>query len=331
MKAIVQDRYGSPDVLELRDVEMPAIGDNDVLVRVHAAAVNALDWHYMRGDPYVARPSMGLRGPKVRIRGRDFAGRVEAVGEGVDRFRPGDEVFGEADGAFAEYVSAPDDAVDTKPANLTFDQAAAVPLAGNTALIGLRDVARVRPGQRVLINGASGGVGTFAVQIAKWLGADVTGVCSARNADMARSIGADQVIDYASEDFTRSGRRYDVVFDLVGNRSLTECRRALTPDGTLVLSGGGVSEGGSFLGPLALFVKALLLSRFVHQRLLQLTEKPSRENLAALRDLIESGTVTPVVDRTYPLSDVPEAIRYLEVEHARAKVVITVDGSDDGC
>jgi NADPH:quinone reductase-like Zn-dependent oxidoreductase len=242
----------------------------------------------------------------------------------VDRFRPGDEVFGEADGAFAEYVSAPDETVDTKPANLTFEQAAAVPLAGNTALMGLRDHAQVRPGQRVLINGASGGVGTFAVQIAKSLGAEVTGVCSARNADLVRSIGADHVIDYASEDFSRSGQRYDVVFDLVGNRSLSDCRRALTPDGTLVLSGGGVSEGGSLVGPMALFVKGMLLSRFVSHRLLQFTAKPSRANLAALRELTESGAVAPVVDRAYQLSEVPEAIRYLEVEHARAKVVITV-------
>jgi NADPH:quinone reductase-like Zn-dependent oxidoreductase len=324
MKAIAQDRYGPPDVLELRDVAKPAPGDNEVLVRVDAAAVNALDWHYMRGDPYLARLSMGLRRPKVRIRGRDFAGRVEALGPGVERFRVGDEVFGEADGAFAEYVSAPDHAVDPKPANLTFEQAAAVPVAGGTALMGLRDVAHVQPGQRVLINGASGGVGTFAVQLGKSLGAEVIGVCSARNADLVRSIGADHVIDYASEDFTRNGQRYDVVFDLVGNRSLSDCRRALTPEGTLVLSGGGVSEGGSFIGPLALFAKSMVLSRFVHQRLLQLTEKPSRENLAALRELVESGAVTPVIDRTYQLSDVPEAIRYLEVEHARAKVVITI-------
>jgi NADPH:quinone reductase-like Zn-dependent oxidoreductase len=324
MKAIAQDRYGPPDVLELRDVPKPTPGDNEVLVRVKAAAVNALDWHYMRGDPYVARLSMGFRGPKVRIRGRDFAGQVEAVGRGVERLRPGDAVFGEADGAFAEYVSAPDDAVGPKPANLTFAQAAAVPLAGATALMGLRDAARVQPGQRALINGASGGVGTFAVQIGKSLGAEVTGVCSARNADMVRSIGADHVIDYASDDFTRNGQRYDVVFDLVGNRSLTDCRRALTREGTLVLSGGGVSEGGSFLGPLALFAKSMVLSRFVSQRVLSLTEKQSSENLATLRGLIESGAVTPVVDRTYPLSDVPEAIRYVEVEHARAKVVITV-------
>jgi NADPH:quinone reductase-like Zn-dependent oxidoreductase len=324
MKAIVQDRYGPPDVLELKDVAKPAPADNEVLVRVHAAAVNALDWHYMRGDPYVARLSMGLRTPKVRIRGRDFAGQVEAVGRDVGRLRAGDEVYGEADGAFAEYVSAPDGGVDPKPANLTFEQAAAVPVAGNTALMGLRDIARVHPGQRVLINGASGGVGTFAVQIAKSLGAEVTGVCSARNTDLVRSIGADHVVDYTSEDFTRNGQRYDVVFDLVGNRSLTDCRRALTAEGTLVLSGGGVSEGGSLIGPMALFIKGQLLSRFVGHRLLSFTEQPSSENLAALRELIESGAVTPVVERTYPLSDVPEAIRYLEVEHARAKVVITV-------
>jgi NADPH:quinone reductase-like Zn-dependent oxidoreductase len=324
MKAIVQDRYGPPDVLELKDVAKPAPADNEVLVRVHAAAVNALDWHYMRGDPYVARLSMGLRTPKVRIRGRDFAGQVEAVGRDVGRLRAGDEVYGEADGAFAEYVSAPDGGVDPKPANLTFEQAAAVPVAGNTALMGLRDIARVHPGQRVLINGASGGVGTFAVQIAKSLGAEVTGVCSARNTDLVRSIGADHIVDYTSEDFTRNGQRYDVVFDLVGNRSLTDCRRALTPEGTLVLSGGGVSEGGSLIGPMALFIKGQLLSRFVGHRLLSFTEQPSSENLAALRELIESGAVTPVVERTYPLSDVPEAIRYLEVEHARAKVVISV-------
>jgi NADPH:quinone reductase-like Zn-dependent oxidoreductase len=317
MKAIAQDRYGPRDVLELRDVAKPAPGDNEVLVRVHAAAVNALDWHYMRGDPYLARLSMGLRRPKVTIRGKDFAGRVEALGPDVDRFRVGDEVF-------AEYVSAPDDAVDPKPANLTFEQAAAVPLAGSTALMGLRDAAHVQPGQRVLINGASGGVGTFAVQIGKSLGAEVTGVCSAKNADLVRSIGADHVIDYVSEDFSRNGQQYDVVFDLVGNRSLSDCRRALTPEGTLVLSGGGVSEGGSFIGPLALFAKSMVLSRFVRHRLLQFTEQPSRENLAALRELVESGAVTPVIDRTYPLSDAPEAIRYLEVEHARAKVVITI-------
>ncbi|WP_031148565.1 NAD(P)-dependent alcohol dehydrogenase [Streptomyces erythrochromogenes] len=324
MKAIVQDRYGSPGVLELREVERPPVGDREVLVRVRAASVNARDWHLMRGDPYLARLVLGLRRPKVRIRGTDFAGRVEAVGKEVTRLRPGDEVFGEAEGAFAEYVCAPADAVEPKPANLTFEQAAAVPLAGNTALMGLRDLGRLRPGQRVLVNGASGGVGTFAVQIAKALGAEVTGVCGTRNTELVRSLGADHVVDYSREDFTRTGRRHDLVLDLVGNRSLAACRRALTPGGTLVLSGGGVSEGGSLVGPMSLLVRGRALSGFVRQRLLVLTAAPDRENLAALRELVESGRVTPAVDRTYPLREVPEAIRYLEVEHARAKVVITV-------
>jgi NADPH:quinone reductase-like Zn-dependent oxidoreductase len=324
MKAIVQDRYGSPDVLTLRDIDKPVPAENEVLVRIHAASVNARDWHVMRGDPYVARPSFGFGRPKVKIRGTDFAGRVEAVGSDVRRFRAGHEVFGEADGAFAEYVCAPDGVVDTKPANLTFEQAAAMPLAGNTALIGVRDVARVQPGQHVLVNGASGGVGTFAVQIAKSFGAEVTGVCSTRNVELIRSLGADHVVDYTVEDFTRNGRRYDVVLDLVGNRSLTDFRRALTPTGTLVLSGGGVSSGGSMFGPMGLMLRGQLMSRFVHQRVLMLPAKPSKENLATLRELAESGKVTPVIDRTYPLSEAPEAIRYLEVEHARAKVVITV-------
>ncbi|NUJ99692.1 NAD(P)-dependent alcohol dehydrogenase [Streptomyces lunaelactis] len=324
MKAIVQDRYGSPDVLELREVDKPVVADHEVLVRVRTAAVNARDWHLMRGDPYLARLVLGFGRPKTKIRGTDFAGQVEAVGKDVNRFRPGDEVFGEADGAFAEYVCAPDDVVEPKPANLTFEQAAALPLAGNTALMGLRDLGRVQPGQTVLVNGASGGVGTFAVQIAKAFGAEVTGVCSTRNVDLVRSVGADHIVDYTREDFTRNGRPYDVVLDLVGNRSLAECRRALTPAGTLVLSGGGVSEGGSLVGPMGLILRGQALSRFVSQRLLVLTATPNKENLAALRELAESGKVTPVIDRTYPLREVPEAIRYLEVEHAHAKVVITV-------
>ena len=324
MKAIVQDRYGSSDVLRLSEVDQPTAADNEVLVRVDAATVNARDWHLMRGDPYLARLAIGFRRPKTRIRGTDYAGRVEAVGRGVTRFRPGDEVFGEADGAFAEYVSAPEDVLERKPANLTFEQAAAMPLAGNTALVGLRDLARVQPGQHVLVNGASGGVGTFAVQIAKAFSARVTGVCSTRNVDLVTSIGADHVIDYTREDFTQNQRRYDVVLDLVGNRSLTECRRALTPAGTLVLSGGGTSEGGSLFGPIGLIVRGRLLSPFVRHRVLVLEAKPSKENLATLRELAESGKVTPVIDRTYPLSEAPEAIRYLEVEHARAKVVINL-------
>jgi NADPH:quinone reductase-like Zn-dependent oxidoreductase len=325
MKAIAQDRYGSPDVLELREFDQPVPTAGEVLVRVHAVSVNAYDWHLMRGDPYLARLSFGARRPKMPIRGRDFAGRVEAVGEDVRRLRPGDEVFGEADGAFAEYVCAPADAVEPKPAGLTFEQAAALPLAGNTALSGLRDVALLKPGQRILVNGASGGVGTFAVQIAASFGADVTAVCGTRNAELVRSLGAGRVVDYTRQDFTRDGQRYDVVFDLVANRSLKDLRRALTPTGTLVLSGGGVSEGGSLLGPMGLTLKGQALSRFVRQRVLTFFATPSAENLAALRELVESGQVTPAVDRTYgSLGEVPEAIRYVEVEHARAKVVVTV-------
>jgi NADPH:quinone reductase-like Zn-dependent oxidoreductase len=328
MKAIVQDRYGSPDSLELREVDTPVPARNEVLVQVRAAAVNAYDWHVMRGDPRLARLAIGLGGvPKAKIRGRDFAGRVEAVGQDVTRFSLGDEVYGDlgvADGAFAEYVCVPDAAVEPKPANLTFEQAASVPLSGSTALVGLRDAAQVRPGQRVLINGASGGVGTFAVQIAKSLGAEVTAVCSTKNVELVRSIGADHVIDYTCEDFSRNGQRYDVVFDLVGNRSLGDLRRALTAEGTLVLSGGGTPGGSSLIGPMRLLFKSLAISRFVSQRLVRLTVTPSKEHLAALRELCESGQVAPIIDRTYPLCDVPEAIRYLETDHARAKIVITV-------
>ncbi|MFE9443638.1 NAD(P)-dependent alcohol dehydrogenase [Streptomyces sp. NPDC006602] len=324
MKAVVQDRYGSADTLEVREVDPPVPAAGEVLVRVHAAALNAYDWHLMRGDPKIARLVLGLRAPRKRIRGRDFAGRVEAVGAGVEGLRPGDEVYGEADGAFAEFVCAADHAVDLKPAGLSFEQAAAIPLAANTALIGLRDLAEVRADRTVLVNGASGGVGTFAVQLAKAYGAEVTGVCSTRNVDLVRSLGADHVIDYTREDFTRGARQYEVVLDLVGNHSLGAFRRTVTPTGTLVLSGGGVFEGGSLVGPMGLLFKRALMSPFVRQRLLELPAKPSKSNLAALRELVEAGKIAPVVDRTYPLSEVPEAMRYLEVEHARAKVVVTV-------
>ncbi|MEU7006892.1 NAD(P)-dependent alcohol dehydrogenase [Streptomyces sp. NPDC046332] len=323
MKAIVQDRYGSADVLEFGDIETPVPGDREVLVRVHAASVNARDWHLMRGDPYLARLALGVRRPKARIPGTDFAGRVEAVGAGVTRFRPGDEVFGEAQGAFAEFLCASEDVVERRPANLSYEQAAAIPLAGTTALMGLRDAGRVRQGQKVLINGASGGVGTFAVQIAKAFGADVTGVCGTRNVDLVRSLGADRVVDYTREDFAGGAERYDLLFDLVGNRSLAECRRVLTPTGTLVLSGGGVFEGGSLVGPMALLLKGQLMSRFVRHRLLVLSASPGSERLAALRELAEAGSITPAIDRTYPLSEAAEAIRYVEIEHARAKVVVS--------
>ncbi|HWM03229.1 MAG TPA: NAD(P)-dependent alcohol dehydrogenase [Actinophytocola sp.] len=331
MKAITQDRYGSSDVLEFRDVDAPLPADDEVQVRVHAAAVNAYDWHIMRGDPYLARlmtpGQFGFGGPRRKIRGRDFAGTVSAVGKDVTRFQVGDEVFGDlgtADGAFAEYACVRHDLVEPKPANLTFEQAAAIPLAGLTALKGLRDVGQLRAGQHVLINGASGGVGTYAVQIAKSLGADVTGVCSTRNVGLVRSLGADHVIDYTQEDFTTGEQRYDLVFDLVGNRSLAECRRALTPTGTLVLSGGGVSGGGSFFGPMGLMISGQLFARFVSQRVVVLDTAPNGEILAALRKLAEAGTLKPVIDRTYPLVETAAAVHYLEIEHARAKVVVTV-------
>ncbi|MFI2433359.1 NAD(P)-dependent alcohol dehydrogenase [Streptomyces sp. NPDC018693] len=325
MKAIVQERYGPPEALELRDIERPVPGAGEVLVRVRAASLNAYDWHFMRGDPMLGRPTMGFTRPRVRVRGRDFAGEVEAVGSGVTALKPGEEVFGQADGTLAEFVCARADEVGPKPANLGFEQAAAIPLAGNTALMCLRDTAGTQQGQRVLVNGASGGVGTFAVQIAKADGAEVTAVCSARNAGQARALGADHVVDYTREDFTRSGRRYDIVLDLVGNHSLGALRRALTPTGTLVLSGGGVYEGGSVVGPMGLFLKRRLLSPLVRgQRLLECAERIDTAHLATLRELAEAGTVVPVVERTYPLSEAVDALRYLETEHARAKIVVTV-------
>jgi NADPH:quinone reductase-like Zn-dependent oxidoreductase len=326
MKAIVQDRYGPPEMLTLADVEKPTPGPGEVLVRVEAAALNAHDWHIMRGDPRLARLSIGRSAPRARIRGRDFAGRVEAVGADVGQVRPGDAVFGDlgnADGAFAEYVCLPETLVARQPANLTAQQAAALPLAGITALMGLCDVGQVESGQRVVINGASGGVGTLAVQLAKALGATVTGVCSTRNVDLVRELGADQVVDYTRDDFTRSGR-HEMVFDLVGNRSLRALRRALTPTGTLVLSGGGVYGGGSLGGPVWLIARGRLLAPFVRQRILPLPTAPSRQHLDTLRAHVEAGRLTPVIDRTYPLHEVPQAMRYLESEHARAKVVITI-------
>ncbi|MEU8377271.1 NAD(P)-dependent alcohol dehydrogenase [Micromonospora sp. NPDC048894] len=326
MKAIVQDRYGPPETLTLADVDVPVPTADEVLVRVEAAALNAYDWHVMRGDPRMARLALGLTRPRARIRGRDFAGRVEAVGVDVRHLRPGDSVFGDlgdANGAFAEYVCAPAALVAPKPANLTAPESAALPLAGVTALQGLRDAARVAPGQRVLVNGASGGVGTLAVQLARVLGATVTGVCSTRNVDLVHSLGADHVVDYTREDFTH-GDRHDAVFDLVGNRSLTALRRALTPTGTLVLSGGGVYRGGSLLGPVRLIARGRLLAPLVRQRVVVLTATPGREHLDTLRAHAEAGHLTPVIDRTYPLPEVPHAIGYLEGEHARAKVVITI-------
>jgi len=322
LKAVVQDKYGSPDVLELRDIDKPVAKDDEVLIRVQAASVNAADWHFMRGMPYIARLALGLRKPKTKVRGGDVAGQVEAVGKDVKQFRPGDEVFAEVDtGSFAEFTRVSEDSLGLKPSNLTFEQAAAVPLAAVTALQGLRDKGQIKPGQKILIYGASGGVGTFAVQLAKSFGADVTGVCSTKKVDMVRSIGADQVIDYTQEDFAQSGQRYDILFDLVGNRSLSDCRRALTPKGTLVLCGG---EGGRWLGSVKLLTKALLLGPFVSQKLTAFLAKTKHEDLLVLKELIEAGRVTPVIDRTYPLREAPEAIRYLEGRQVQGKIVITV-------
>jgi NADPH:quinone reductase-like Zn-dependent oxidoreductase len=320
MKAITQQGYGSPDVLELQDVGEPVVKDDDVLVRVRAASANPRDWHVMRGVPYIARPQ--IRKYRSGILGSDVAGQVEAVGKDVTRFRPADEVYADVvTGGFAEYTKTSEELVAPKPANLTYEQAAAVPLAAVTALQGLRDHGRVEPGQRVLIIGASGGVGTFAVQIAKWLGAHVTGVCSTRNVDLVRSLGADDVIDYTREDFTKNGQAYDLILQLAGTASPSACRRALSPTGTLLLSSG--DSNGRWIGPMSRILKAMVLSPFVSQRLTTFEAKPSGEDLHLLKELIEAGTVIPVIDRTYSLGDVPEAIRYLEEGHARGKVVIT--------
>jgi NADPH:quinone reductase-like Zn-dependent oxidoreductase len=327
MKAIVSDSYGSPGVLELREIDKPVVMDDDVLVRVHAAAVNAADWHIMRGVPYIARMLFGLRKPKERVRGGDVAGHVEAVGKNVQQLRPGDEVFGSCRGAFAEYVCAGQSRFVLKPTGVTFEQAAAVPGAGCSALQALRDVGRVQPGQGVLINGAAGGVGTFAVQIAKSFGAEVTGVCSTKNLDLVRSLGADQVIDRTVEDFTRSGLRYDLILD-IAYRSLSDCRRALTPGGAVVLIGG---SAGRWIDGFGRVVRARLLSSFVgRQRLVPLLAQIKNEDMVALKELIEAGKVTPVIDRTYPLSETPEAIRYLEAGHVRGKVIITMETALSG-
>ena len=326
MKAVVYTDYGSPDVLEIRDVKKPVPNNDQVLIKVRAASVNPLDWHFIEGTPYIMRAmGIGLRRPKIPRLGDDMAGQVEAVGKNVTQFKPGDEVFGGKTGAFAEYVCVfADRAVALKPANLTFEQAASVPIAAITALQGLRDKGKIQPGQKVLINGASGGVGTFAVQIAKSFGADVTGVCSTRNVDMVRSLGADQVIDYTKEDFTKGAQRYDLILDNVANHSLLECRRALKSKGIYVLIGGGGTNDQGLIGPLANPIKAMLLSPFVSQKMGMMLAELNKKDLTILGDLMQSGKMTPVIDRTYPLSQIAEAIRYLEQGHARGKVVITV-------
>ena len=323
MKAIVYRCYGSPDVLEFEDVEKPTPADNEVLVKVYAASVNPLDWHYMRGSPYLMRLGTGLGAPNRTSMGVDFAGTVEAVGKNVTRFKPGDEVFGGRSGAFAEYVIVPDDrAMALKPSNATFEQAASMPIAAITALQALRDKGQLKPGQKVLINGASGGVGTFAVQIAKSFGAEVTGVCSTRNVEMVRSIGADHVVDYTKEDYTESGQQYDLIIDNVGNHSLLANRRVLNPDGIFVIIGG---PKGNWLAPLINPIKALMLSPFVGQEFVMLLAKMDKDDLTILGNLMEAGKVTAVIDRRYRLSEVPAAIRYSEEGHARGKIVIDLE------
>jgi NADPH:quinone reductase-like Zn-dependent oxidoreductase len=324
MKAIVQERFGPPDVLRLVDTGRPEVGAGEVLVRVHAAALNPYDWHVMRGDPLIARlmGEVGLTRPKARVAGVDAAGVVEAAGANVRGLRRGDEVLGFCRGAFAEYARAEAGKVVPKPVNLTFEQAAAVPMAGTTALRGIRDVGAVRAGHRVLVNGAAGGVGTYAVQIAAALGAEVTGVCSTRNAGLVRSIGAAHVVDYTTEDFTDGRARYDVILDNVGNRPLSRLRRALTPAGTLVLNGGG--SPGHVLGPVGSILRAVVVNRLVRERLRLLPHEQKREHLLTLTGLIEAGKLTPVLDRTYPLAGTAEGLRRVEQGHARGKVVITV-------
>jgi NADPH:quinone reductase-like Zn-dependent oxidoreductase len=326
MKAIVYCDYGLAN-LKLENVERPTPNDDQVLVRVRAASVNPYDWHFVEGTPKIMRMmGVGLRKPKDTRLGVDFAGTVEAVGKDVTQFKPGDEVFGGRGGAFAQYVCVrAGRAVALKPTNLTFEQAASVNIAGITALQAIRDKGKVQPGQKVLINGASGGVGTFAVQIAKSFGADVTGVCSTRNVDLVRSLGADHVVDYTKEDFTKSEQRYDVILDNVTNRSLLECRRVLTPKGKYVMIGGGGPNDQGLIGPLANPIKAMLLSPFVSQEMGMMMADPSQKDLTILADMIQSGKVKPVIDRTYKLSEVPAAIAYLEQGHARGKVVITLE------
>ena len=324
MKAIVQERFGPPDVLQLVDTDPPEVGAEDVLVRVHAAALNPYDWHIMRGDPLIARlmGEVGLRKPKARVAGVDAAGRVEAVGANVRGLRPGDEVLGFCQGAFAQYARAQADKLVPKPGSLTFEQAAAVPMAGTTALRGIRDVGAVRAAHRVLVNGAAGGVGTYAVQIATALGAEVTGVCSTRNVELVRSIGAAHVVDYTTEDFTDGRVRYDVILDNVCNRPLRRLRRALTPTGILVLNGGG--SPGHVLGPVGSILRAVVVNRLVRERLRLLPHEQKSDQLLTLTGLIEAGKLTPVLDRTYPLADTAEGLRRVEQGHARGKIVITV-------
>ena len=322
MKAIVYRCYGSPDVLAYEDIEKPTPADNEVLIKVVVAAVNPLDWHFMRGTPYLLRLISGLGAPDDAGLGVDFAGTVEAVGSNVIRFKPGDDVFGGGNGAFAEYlIIGEDGALVLKPADVSFEQAASVPIAAVTALQALRDLGKLEPGQKVLINGASGGVGTFAVQIAKSMGAEVTGVCSTRNVEMVLSIGADHVFDYKKEDYTDSGQQFDLIIDMIGNHSLTANRRALKPGGIFVIVGGGK---GNWLGPMMTPIKALMLSPFVDQEFVMILAELRRDDLVVLGDLMQAGKVTPVIDSRYRLSELKAAIRHSEEGHTRGKIIIEV-------
>jgi NADPH:quinone reductase-like Zn-dependent oxidoreductase len=325
MKAVVYHGYGSPDVLRCEEVAAPVPGDGEVLIRVHAASVNPLDWHLLRGTPYLGRVQFGLRKPKSTRLGADVAGRVEAVGRNVTGLRVGDEVFGACRGAFAESVCTSESDVVLKPESVTFEQAAAAPVAGFTALQALRDKGRLRPGQTVLINGAGGGVGTFAVQIAKSLGADVTAVCGPGNVDRVRSIGADWVIDYTREDFTRGGQHYDLILDCVGNHPLSACRRALNPQGIYIIIG---APNGRWISPLPRVLQALVLSRLGDRTLTPFLARRNQKDLIILRDLMATGKVTPVIDRCYKLEEIPAAIRYLEEGHARGKIVVSLERQD---
>jgi NADPH:quinone reductase-like Zn-dependent oxidoreductase len=323
MKAAVYTKYGAPDVVEIKDIEKPSPKDDEVLIRIRATSVNPLDWHFMRGKPYVVRAMSGLTKPKITRLGVDVAGQVEAVGRKVTQFKAGDEVFGACRGAFAEYGCTPESSLVTKPRNVTFEQAGAVSVAGRTALQGLRDKGQIQAGQKVLVNGAAGGVGTFVVQIAKSFGAYVTGVCSTRNLDMVRSIGADRVFDYTHDDFAKSEQRYDIFFDCFANHSLFACRRVLNPKGIYIAIGG--PSGPWMIGLLGRMVTGPVLSGLTSQKFVTFMAKSSKEDLRVLGELMEAGKVTPVIDRRYRLSEVPAAVRYLEEGHARGKVVITVE------
>jgi NADPH:quinone reductase-like Zn-dependent oxidoreductase len=327
MKAIVYCDYGSPDVLKLVDIAKPVPNDDQLLIKVRTASVNPYDWHFVRGTPYIMRMMIGgLRKPKDPRIGVDFAGTVEAVGKNVTQFKPGDDVFGGKTGAFAEYVCVrADRGIALKPANVSFEEAGAVQIAGLTALQAVRDKGQVQPGQKVLINGASGGVGTFAVQIAKSFGANVTGVCSTRNVDLVKSLGAQQVVDYTKEDFAKTDQRYDVILDNVPNHSLSHCRRILTPNGKYIMIGGGGPNDNRWIGPFGRVINAKLISPFISQKMGMMMAEVKKDDLKFLADLMEAGKVKTVIDRTYKFSEIPAALAYLEQGHARGKVVITVE------